>query len=434
MYPTETVRRELMNTPYDRRRFLATLGLGTAAFAGCLDSLDVSDGSGGSDGDDGTNGGGTDDTRQVEPPAINDGEVIDDFEEVEWTPLHDHTTVSGDEEALVGEQSMLVESDDEDVAGAFYAFSEGRDFADRDLSFGVRIDSPHPARVVLEVHAPGTSDRLTSARSIPGEFDGWLRMDGGYTDERGEPNLGNVQELRIYVQSRGDAEGSIRFRVDDLRATDCGCSEQGKVVLTFDDCVESQYTTAFDMLEERGWPGVAAVIPDSLNGTDRLTTAQCRELRDAGWDVSAHPHTALPELDDDERTEYLQEAHDYLANRISEDGARHYFAPYNRMDADSLEDVREVFETSFIHGGQPNAVPPTDPHMTSRVNGYDLDEVTDLFDLAAEYNQLVVTLIHGIGDTDSDLNDITEADFETLLDEIASRDLDVVTVSELADD
>ncbi|MFC7006614.1 polysaccharide deacetylase family protein [Halalkalicoccus salilacus] len=208
------------------------------------------------------------------------------------------------------------------------------------------------------------------------------------------------------------------------------------MVLTFDDSVESQYTTALPMLEERGWSGVAAIIPDSLNQPGRLTINQCRKLRDAGWDVSAHPHTALPEMDSDERVEYLQNAHDYIANRISEDGARHYFAPYNRMDAASIADVREVFETSFTFGGQPNIAPPLDGHMLPRVNGHDADDIATLLDLTAEYCQVLTLMVHGVGDTESEnsLNDVTEEDFEAVLDAIESRDLEVVTVSDLVDD
>lgn len=420
-------------TKQHRRTFLTTVGLGTAALAGCTGSLDELGGDDGNDANndnDDNNGDGSDPTPDdVTAPAIAEGDSIDDFEAIEWQPIHDHTTAEASDDALVGEGSLLVESDAEEVAGASRFFPDGLDIEGKQLSFAVKVESPLPARVVLEARAPGRSDQLTSARSIPGELDGWCRMEAGWTGRRGEPNLGNVRELRIYVQPRNDAEGSISFMVDDLRATES--SDQGYVVLTFDDAVGSQYTTALPMLEERGWPGVAAIIPDSLNQPGRLTTDQCRELRDAGWDVSAHPHTALPEMGGSERAEYLQDAHDYIANRISEDGARHYFAPYNRMDPESMEAVREVFETSFIFGGQPNATPPTDGHLLSRVNGHDASALSDMFDLAADYNQAVVTMVHGVGD--GELDDVSEDDFEALLDEIESHDLEVVTVSELLD-
>lgn len=54
-----------------------------------------------------------------------------------------------------------------------------------------------------------------------------------------------------------------------------------------------------------------------------------------------------------------------------------------------------------------------------------------MFDLAAKYNQVVYTMVHGVGD--GDLDDVTEEEFEELLDEIDSHDLEVVTVSELFD-
>lgn len=425
-----------MDSSQNRRRFLATLGVSTAAFAGCVGSLnDSSDpndnGSDGGNGDDpGSDNSGDDANQQVTPPAITDGELIDGFEgEIEWASMYDHTTVRGHDDALVGDQAMLVESDNKEVTGAFRAFSEGQDFSGKDLSLAVRVDSPKGARVTLEIRAPGTSDKLTSIRSVPSEFDGWLRMDGGYTGKRGEPNLGNVQVLRVYVRPRGGTKGSIRFWLDDLRATQRG--DRGKVIISFDDGVESQYTTACPLLKERGWAGVAGVIPDALNVSGRLSMSQLRKMRDAGWDVSAHGGTALPEMNGDERIDHLRSARTYLENRGFEDGAGYYFAPYNRMDLASIKDVREVYDASFIHGAQPSAVPPTADHMVSRINGHDIEGVSEMLDLAAEYNQLIVTLVHGIGDTSNDLNDISKADFEKLLGEIEARNLDVVTVSEL---
>ncbi|MEM4780478.1 MAG: polysaccharide deacetylase family protein [Halalkalicoccus sp.] len=425
-------------TKQHRRTFIATgLGLGTATLAGCTGSLEEfrngneTDDSAGGDGDETDTGGEEEVTPEdVTAPAIAHGDSIDDFESLEWHPMFDHTGVEESDDALVGDRSMLVESDEEDQAGAYRVFQDGLDIEGKHLSFAVKVDSPLPARVILEARAPGRSDQLTSARSIPSEFDGWMRVEAGWTGERGEPNLGNVQELRLWVEPRGDAEGPISFRVDDMRATES--ADRGSVVITFDDSVESQYENALPMLEERGWPGVAAVIPDSLNRPNRLSIEQCREMRDAGWDISAHPHSALPEFDSsEERVRYLQNAHDYIANRIHSEGARHYFAPYNRMDADSIEDVREVYETSFIFGGQPAASPPAEGHMLSRVNGHDPAAISGLFALAAEYNQTVVTMVHGVGD--GDLDDVTEAEFEALLDEIERHDLDVVTVSDLID-
>jgi peptidoglycan/xylan/chitin deacetylase (PgdA/CDA1 family) len=427
-------------TKQHRRTFITTIGIGTAALAGCTGSLDF--GNGDDDNDD--NGNENDDNGEdqipddeydeedVTAPAIASGDLIDDFEESEWHPLNeDHTTVERSDGALVGDHALHIESDDdEEPAGAYRVFRDGLDIEGQQLSLAVKVESPLPARIVIEARAPGRSDQLTSARSIPSEFDGWLRMEAGWTGERGEPDLSTIRELRIYVQPRNDAEGPGSFMIDDLRATES--ADQGYAVLTFDDSVSSQYTTAFPMLEERGWPGVAAIIPSSLNRQNRLTTEQCRELRDASWDISSHPHSALPEFDSsEERIDYLERERDYIANRIDEEGAQHYFAPYNRMDAESIEDVREVYETSFIFGGQPGAAPPAEGHMISRVNGHDASALSGMFDLAAKYNQVVYTMVHGVGD--GDLDDVTEEEFEELLDEIENHDLEVVTVSELLD-
>ncbi len=431
----------------NRRRFLATVGAGTALLAGCAD-LGGEDEEGeetddvaanGAEADDGDDEEGDDDGEEtpeeeeeededVTPPAIGHGELLDDFEdEGNWATLAGD--FGGDEdEALTGSQSLRIESED-GRAGVLQAIG-GLDMEGQDLSFAIKVDSPRPTNVVIQVLAPFESDMLTCRRRILSMYEGWQRVDVGYTSVRGEPDLSDVEEIRIFVEGEEDEE--TRFWIDDLRLTEA--ADQGYVMLTFDDIVENQYDVAFPMFEEREMRGVLATIPPSINQEGRLSTDQLREMRDAGWDVSAHTERSdtLTEMDPEEARAELEADHEYLEGRGFEDGARAHFVPYHDVNQEVVDITRDIYDFNSYFGGCNNAMPPTDPHTVSRNAMHDLDGFTQLVDMAAEYNQLAIGLAHGVGE--GDLDDITEEELDSLLDYIEDTDVEVVTVSDILDE
>lgn len=422
-----------------RRQFLAAAGMSSVGLAGCTDSV-LSGGESGDNGNNGGNGGaggsgnGADDGTQATPPAIDDGELIDDFGDVEgWTPMEGEATGDG-ETALTGSQSLRIENQGT-TAGVFQAFPDGLDASGQHLSMAVRVDTPRPARVRLEIDAPARADQLWTTRTFLGSHEGWFRMDAGWTDTRGEPNLGNIQEMRIYIQTPEEAE--IRFWIDDLRMTPA--ADQGYVILSFDDGAASQYERAFPILEEYGYQAAAAVIPDSLNRPSRLSIDNLREMRDAGWDISSHPDpgSGLSEVDPEEARNRIQSDFEYLDNRGFPDGARHMFVPYHNINQEVIDIAREYHETCFYFAGNNSNVPPTDPMHLSRVDMHDVEGFTSLIDMAAQHNQLAVGLAHGIqpedAEEDDPLADITEEQLREVLDYIEQSEVEVITPSQLID-
>lgn len=187
---------------------------------------------------------------------------------------------------------------------------------------------------------------MTSTRVLPGGIDDWFRIDFGYTLGYGDIDFSNVQEIRFQV--RGPDDGPIRLWIDDLRAGPA--RDESNVILAFYGGLESHYNTVFPILQERGWPAVAAVSRDLLNRSGRLLMDQLREMRDAGWEVCSYPQHAgdLTELSAREQRRVIESNRDYLANREFERGSRHFFTPYNAMNTDTLEILRETHETGFV--------------------------------------------------------------------------------------
>ena len=425
-----------MADPTNRRRFLTALGASSVALtAGCTDQVpdDVLSGSE-ENGDDDTAPVGDDDEQDTTPPAIDHGEVVDDFEDLDdWAPLDGEITPD-EEEALTGSQVPRIENAG-NTAGIFRAYPDGLDISGHHLSLAVQVENPRPIGVIVRILAPGEADQLESTRTIVDTYEGWLRMDVGYTNQRGEPLLDDVQEIQILIESEEEEE--IRFWVDDLRMTPQ--ADQGYVMLTFDDGAESHYENAFPLLEERDMQAVAAVVPDSLNQDDRLSIDHLREMRDAGWDIASHPEgDAFMELEDtDAVRQDLESARDYLDNRGFPEGARSMFVPYHNTNEEVVEITREYHELSSYFGGTPNAVPFTDPLHLSRVDMHDVEGFTELIDMAEAHNQLAIGLAHGVVDeseiNDDPLADMTIEDLEELLDYIEASDVQVVTVSQLID-
>lgn len=425
-----------MDESINRRRVLAALGTGTAALAGCSATnrqTPRSEGSNESGKNTSTNSSNNSDTTndgqtQAPPPAIQQGELVSRFENLkDWTAFQGQ--LSADQKAaLVGSQAARIENKGA-LAGIYKAFPKGLDVSDRNLSLALRVDTPRPAKVTVQLRAPAQSVKIQSTRTIIGSYTGWLRMDVGYNSQRGHPNLKNVQEMRIFLRPYDSKKSKIRFFLDDLRATPA--ADQGYVVLSFDDGVASQFTNGFPMLKKRGMPGTVAVNANTLNVPNRLSIGQLRKLRDAGWDVSSHPENGFQKMNIEQIRKSIKANKEFLVNKGFPEGARHMFVPYNNTNQKIVNITRKHHQVSGYFGGTTSAVPFTDSMHLSRTKMSDLKGFSKLIDFAAQYNQLVVGYAHGVGT--GKLDNITQGQLTRLLDYIEQSDVKVVTPSYLLD-
>lgn len=125
----------------------------------------------------------------------------------------------------------------------------------------------------------------------------------------------------------------------------------------------------------------------------------------------------------------MEDAKDYLVKRGFPDGARFFFAPYNQVNGDTLELVEELHEYGFTFGGCPNGVPPAGKYAISRILGRDPSGVERILDLAEAHNQLTVINYHAIGSE----HNVDKEQFQDVLDHLETKDVDVVTPSQLLD-
>ncbi|MDQ2051491.1 hypothetical protein RBH26_13485 [Natronolimnohabitans sp. A-GB9] len=411
-------------THRNRRTFLTTVATaGTIGLAGCLSSVREWRSDGGSPSREKSDDDGDDALGLL-------GEPIDDFEVLDgWTAMIDAGSLEADaDDPYAGSQSARLTADEDTEYAAIYrTIPDGLDLRERSLSLAVAFTGREQLHLSLELFAPDSRAVHTMERTLVGPTDRWTRVDFGTTRVDGQPDLSDVREIRLTARRRGTGDGSIDCRFDDLRAVDR--PDSGSVMLLFDGSLESHYEIAFERMEEYGYTGVESVIYEALGDGGRLTIDELHELDDAGWDVAARPRTgsqSLPDMSPDEQAEAIERTNAFLESRGFEDGATHFVTPRNVLGPETIDLVREHYETAFRFGGAPNARPLTDPHNVGFFSGTDGETTKQYVDYAAEYGELAVLHVEHVGD-----DGFSEAAFVDLLAHIDATDVDVVTATDI---
>lgn len=360
---------------------------------------------------------------------VQRGKVLDDFEDLKlWGTIEGEATVEN-KDVFRGSQSVRIQNPAGDGAGIYKSFPDGLDLSKYDLSIAAKLNSPASGKIAVEVLAPSRSDQLVCRRYVPKAMNDWMRIDLGYTGLQGDPDLENVQELRIVVLSDGKP---IDYVIDDLRLIP-KTTKKGRVIIAFDDTKASQYDVALPELNRRGWSGMVAAIPDDVDDAGFLTTDQLREMRDQDWDVVSHPQmgTPLPELTKDEQRRVIKNSKQFLNLKGFREGMQFMTIPYGNFNSTTLDLIDEFHEYGFVFGACPSCIPPVGKTAISSVSGRDLNGAARMINLAAEYNQLTVVTFNGIGPNKS----VSKDHFTHLLDIIQNWErkgqLEVTTPSGL---
>ncbi|MFP9190346.1 polysaccharide deacetylase family protein [Natrialbaceae archaeon A-CW1-1] len=426
----------------NRRSFVtAVAATGTLGLAGCLSDASEWYGDDEND-DDSTPSEGDDDSSPSDPSDPSDdgddsselghlpGDSIDDFESLdEWVTMLDAGALeAASDDPYAGSQSAHLTADEgTSYAGIYRTFPGGTDLSDSNFSVAVKFAEQEQLQLTLEVYAPNSRNTLTMRRTLTGPADSWVRVDFGVTSIDTQPDLSDVREVRLIARRRGSDEGPIDCQLDDLRAVER--PERGRVMFLFDGTLESHYTHAFEHMNESGFGGVEAVIPEAVGEDGRLTIDRLDDMSEAGWDMAARPRTGarnIHEFTPEEQEGMIRRTRAYLENRGFEDGADHFITPRNLLGPETMELVREYHEQAFRYGGGPNGLPLTDPHNLGVFSGAADEETKQYVDYAADYGQLAVLHFEEIGE-----DGLSEDAFVDLLEYVEESDVDVVTATEL---
>lgn len=374
-----------------RRQFLAVAGATT--FAGCTSIIPSgqSDQAPNASNDGTTTPGSTSTGTPASGAPVSYGTVIEDFEDLSRWGTLGGSKHADEQTVYAGSQSARIEAQKSaDVGGIFRAFPDGLDLSTHDLSAAVKLEQPKAGssrRITAVALAPGYSDRIEMKRYLADPLDEWVRVDFGVTGDAGTPDLADVQELRIEVLTGGGEQ--VTFWVDDLRKVPK--PDQGFAIFQFDNTLASHYKNVLPIMQKKGYPAVEGVVPSAVNSEGYLSGGQLREMRDAGWDIVSQPQhpRPLPAYSKRKQRRFIENAHDYLAAKGFQDGAKHMIAPYHQMSGETVDIASEFHETAYMFGACPTPVGVTGSHTISRVNGDSREGLRRLAPFAATYNQAV---------------------------------------------
>lgn len=225
--------------------------------------------------------------------------------------------------------------------------------------------------------------------------------------------------------------------------------------LQFDDIGASVYAVAFPLMKARGIVGTCAVISDAIdqlawNGYDRMTVAQMREMKAAGWDFIIHSKShqidVLPTATQADCLTEIATCRDAiisngLGNGISE---KIMAAPYGEYGtnywAAALEAGCVQFRGLVGDGGSTPCVAEGDVMYSPLVQtpGFTVDDGNAASLLTAQLDSLIgkggsLTMIfHHIVTTPAANIEYSTANFTTFLDALVTRmdDIDVMNASD----
>lgn len=352
------------------------------------------------------------------------GAPLDNFESLDDWEADAGSLARDEEHAFSGSQSARVEAGrDVNRARVYRQFPGGLDLSGQDLSIAVKLDAPPSQGIVVRLDAPDYRNTMLMGRHV--WQSGWVRLDLGPQQVIGSPDLTDVREISVQAYTGGRTEA--RFSVDSLRLRPR--SGSGRVLLTFNDAMLSQYEQAFPVMEEYGFPGVVGVTPGHIHWNQKISMTGLRELQAAGWDVVSNPETSenFRSLSPERQTSRIRESKQRLVENGFERGANFLVWPQGRYNRPGLRAASRYHHLGFAGGGTPFGT-VSEPLVLGRLDGKDVDTVQRALDFAAEYDQTVAVAYNAVGNMRTGMS---LEGFEETLAYIDELGLEVVTASGL---
>jgi len=212
--------------------------------------------------------------------------------------------------------------------------------------------------------------------------------------------------------------------------------EQACLSLTFDDGLESHYTTVYPLMKKYGFVGVVYVIAnwtEDFEGRKLMTWEQITELQDNGWEIGSHTlhHSLLTLLNEEEIETELKDSKLILEGKGFV--IKSLAFPFGIFDSRVLNITKKYYFSSRPLFWGDNSL--------SEINKYELKgkwmkvetnstEVCEWIQNAKENNSWLILIFHHIGEGKRPL-DVSAEKFEQVLKCINDSNIKVRTVSEI---
>lgn len=287
----------------------------------------------------------------------------------------------------------------------------------------------------------------------------WVTQTLGFADavKLGTGPRSGLGAVRIRVRDIGGGAGNavtVHLQGVELVADGTATFPNGVVALTFDDSYADALTLGKPRLDLYGYPATSFVIADLIGTSGRLSLADLRALQDdSGWDLACHAATdadhgatftglTAAALDADAR---LMKAYAVTNGFRAPDLIAYPKGQYG-LTADSASTtaiLRKYFAAGLTTINKTRETyPPSDAFRLRRISGissfagaYQPATVTgtggDLDQIKANGGLLILAFHEVVTSAPTSSGQITQTDFNTIIDAINSKGIPVMTVSEV---
>ena len=265
-----------------------------------------------------------------------------------------------------------------------------------------------------------------------------LTLSESHSTAEGLSDISRVDTIQIRVVDDGSGR-PVTVWVNSLSLV--AINDRPIVTFTFDDGFETDYDVARPALDKYHFPATAYVIPSMVGAPDRLNLTQLRDLQGLnGWDVASHSysHHNLTSIPSSEIENELLLSQQFLVRNGFQKAAAHFAYPYGEFDNGDLKrQVQQYYKTARTAEGAFETLPPSDPYRLRAIvvtNSTTPADVSEHVQRAIANGDWLILVFHRIVESEADEEfKYLAADFGAIVDDVASRGVDVMTISEVYD-
>ena len=248
-------------------------------------------------------------------------------------------------------------------------------------------------------------------------------------------NLNDIKKIRITINSAAGTTTTVYL--DRLLIYDNGLTK-GRVTLAFDDGHSSVFLNAKPIMDRYGYVGVANVITSQHDGNtaNRMTLEELKILNDMGWDIASHSHRHIDmtQLTEQEIYEDMSDSKTWLMKNGFFRGAEHFVTPLGYYNDTIINIAKKYFSSHRTNLSGVEAYPIADNYRLKVRNvssSTAIETIQGWVDLCAESKDWLILLFHYIQEPVDASTVISPAMFRTIVDYIATKDVAVVTNSDM---
>gem|GEM_PF-3416708 len=259
---------------------------------------------------------------------------------------------------------------------------------------------------------------------IPGEFRGYIRAARERGLITGYPD-GTFRPWNPITRAEASAI-LVRYLYEQGKG-------KGLVTMCYDHQLSSVYENAFPVHKAYGYPGVNYVCTSSVGAEGTMTVTQLKEMESAGWETASHSanHLHFKDLGEKEIRDQLARSKLWLKQQGLT--GENFAYPFRFSGAPNPL-VQEYYNSGATSYDKEINVRPVNPYRLCRyyLQNPGEEEIKEVLDKTVAEGGWVIFYTHNVYKSGQipDSKSINQDTLKFLFDEVAKRNLQVVTVKQ----